>query len=124
MSLEECESLPATVNRCCEGTGLTIRSLTRWETDETPIPKIAELALKYIVEKSKEGRNANVLQGKSESSWPFGISVLLERAGVMGRDGWKDTAKNRTKAEGNALRISEEMERGDVRLFEMVSEWQ
>ena len=32
---------------------LTIRSLTRWETDETPIPKIAELALKYIAEKSQ-----------------------------------------------------------------------
>lgn len=32
---------------------VTIRSLTRWETGETPIPKIAELALKYIVERSQ-----------------------------------------------------------------------
>jgi DNA-binding transcriptional regulator YiaG len=30
---------------------VAIRSLTRWETGETPIPKIAELALKYVVEK-------------------------------------------------------------------------
>jgi len=32
---------------------VTIRSLTRWETGETPIPKIAELALKYVVEKKR-----------------------------------------------------------------------
>ncbi len=32
---------------------VTIRSLTRWETGETPIPKIAEVALKYIVERSQ-----------------------------------------------------------------------
>lgn len=30
-----------------------IRSLTRWETGETPIPKIAELALKYVIEKKR-----------------------------------------------------------------------
>lgn len=34
---------------------VTIRSLTRWETGETPIPKIAELALKYITEKKQKG---------------------------------------------------------------------
>jgi transcriptional regulator with XRE-family HTH domain len=34
---------------------VTIRSLTRWETGETPIPKIAELALKYIIEKKQKG---------------------------------------------------------------------
>ena len=33
---------------------VTIRSLTRWETGETPIPKIAELALKYLIEKQSE----------------------------------------------------------------------
>ena len=32
-----------------------IRSLTRWETGETPIPKIAELALRYVVEKKQKG---------------------------------------------------------------------
>lgn len=32
---------------------ITIRSLTRWETGETPIPKIAELALKYVTEKKR-----------------------------------------------------------------------
>jgi len=30
---------------------VTIRSLTRWETDVNPIPRIAELALRYLVEK-------------------------------------------------------------------------
>ncbi len=33
---------------------IAIRSLTRWETGETPIPKIAELALKYVIEKKRE----------------------------------------------------------------------
>jgi transcriptional regulator with XRE-family HTH domain len=32
---------------------VTIRSLSRWETGETPIPKIAELALQYVVEKKR-----------------------------------------------------------------------
>jgi hypothetical protein len=27
--------------------------LTRWETGETKVPKIAELALKYVVEKKR-----------------------------------------------------------------------
>jgi transcriptional regulator with XRE-family HTH domain len=31
--------------------GVTIRSLTRWETGETPIPKLAVLGLKYVIEK-------------------------------------------------------------------------
>jgi transcriptional regulator with XRE-family HTH domain len=35
---------------------ITIRSLTRWETGETPIPKIAEFALRYIIERSKRER--------------------------------------------------------------------
>jgi DNA-binding XRE family transcriptional regulator len=30
---------------------VAIRTMTRWETGETPIPKIAELALKYVIEK-------------------------------------------------------------------------
>ena len=32
---------------------VTIRSLTRWETGETPIPKLAEFALRYVVEMKK-----------------------------------------------------------------------
>lgn len=31
--------------------GVTVRSLSRWETGETPIPKLAELAQKYVIEK-------------------------------------------------------------------------
>jgi transcriptional regulator with XRE-family HTH domain len=34
--------------------GLFIRTISRWETGEVKIPKIAELALMYIVEKSKD----------------------------------------------------------------------
>jgi transcriptional regulator with XRE-family HTH domain len=29
------------------------RGIRRWERSETPIPKIAELAMKYIVEKAR-----------------------------------------------------------------------
>jgi len=37
---------------------ITIRSLTRWERGETPVPKIAELALKYVIEKRRgKGRS-------------------------------------------------------------------
>jgi hypothetical protein len=37
---------------------VSIRGISRWENDAVPIPKIAELALKYIVEKyqNKRGR--------------------------------------------------------------------
>ena len=30
---------------------VTIRSITRWETDVNPIPRIAELAIRYLVDK-------------------------------------------------------------------------
>jgi DNA-binding transcriptional regulator YiaG len=32
---------------------VTVRGLSRWETGVTPIPRVAELALKYIVEKQQ-----------------------------------------------------------------------
>jgi transcriptional regulator with XRE-family HTH domain len=32
---------------------VAIRTITRWERGETPIPKIAELALKYVSEKKR-----------------------------------------------------------------------
>ncbi len=35
---------------------VTIRSLTRWETGEVAIPKIAELALRYIADRTKKKR--------------------------------------------------------------------
>jgi len=36
---------------------VTIRSITRWETGEVPIPKMAELALRFIaLEAKKQGR--------------------------------------------------------------------
>jgi DNA-binding transcriptional regulator YiaG len=35
---------------------VSIRGISRWENDAVPIPKIAELALKYIVEKYQNKR--------------------------------------------------------------------
>ena len=36
---------------------VSIRGISRWENEEVPIPKIAELALRYIVEHhTKRGR--------------------------------------------------------------------
>jgi DNA-binding transcriptional regulator YiaG len=35
---------------------VSIRGISRWENEEVPIPKIAELALKYIVENHKKER--------------------------------------------------------------------
>jgi DNA-binding transcriptional regulator YiaG len=56
--------VPTTLKKLREGSGLTqaqvaellgvtIRSLTRWETGVLPTPKMAELALRYIIEKKK-----------------------------------------------------------------------
>jgi transcriptional regulator with XRE-family HTH domain len=50
------ESIGYSQARLSKEIDVTIRSLTRWETGETPIPKIAEIALKHVVSaaKSKE----------------------------------------------------------------------
>jgi transcriptional regulator with XRE-family HTH domain len=37
--------------KLCQELEVAIRTMTRWETGETTIPKIADLALKYIIEK-------------------------------------------------------------------------
>jgi hypothetical protein len=37
-------------------TDVSVRGISRWENDDISIPKIAELALKYIVEKHKTER--------------------------------------------------------------------
>jgi len=34
--------------------GLYVRSISRWETGEIPLPKIAELALLYLAEQRKK----------------------------------------------------------------------
>jgi transcriptional regulator with XRE-family HTH domain len=41
--------------KLCKELDVTIRTMTRWETGETQIPKMAELALKYVIEK-KSGK--------------------------------------------------------------------
>jgi DNA-binding transcriptional regulator YiaG len=33
--------------------GVYVRSISRWETGEFPVPKMAELALRYIVDQVK-----------------------------------------------------------------------
>jgi DNA-binding transcriptional regulator YiaG len=47
------EAAGLTQAQVAEPLGVTIRSLTRWETGVLPTPKMAELALRYIVEKKK-----------------------------------------------------------------------
>lgn len=49
------ESAGLTQAQVAELLGVTIRSLTRWETGVLPTPKMATLALLYIVEKQKKG---------------------------------------------------------------------
>lgn len=65
-----------------------------------------------LSKKTERRKPANGLQGEGESSWPPSIQVVLGWSRVVGRN-WKDTLKNRFKAEADALRISEEMERGE-----------
>lgn len=36
--------------------GVHLRTVTRWEIGEIIVPKVVELALRYIAEKSKRGR--------------------------------------------------------------------
>jgi len=38
--------------------GVTVRSITRWETGQFPIPKMAELALRFVVQQAsnRKGR--------------------------------------------------------------------
>ena len=38
--------------------GVTVRSITRWETGQFPIPKMAELGLRFVVHQasSRKGR--------------------------------------------------------------------
>ena len=48
------ESVGYTQAKLSKEIDVAIRSLTRWETGETPIPKIAELALRYVAEKNRE----------------------------------------------------------------------
>ena len=55
------ESIGYTQAKLSKEIDVTIRSITRWETGETPIPKIAEISLKNIAAKVKSKRSADVL---------------------------------------------------------------
>jgi transcriptional regulator with XRE-family HTH domain len=55
------ESIGYSQARLSKEIDVTIRSITRWETGETPIPKIAEISLKHVAAKAKSKRAANVL---------------------------------------------------------------
>ena len=50
------EGAGLTQAKVAELLGTTIRSLTRWETGELPTPKMALLALRYVVEQTKKGK--------------------------------------------------------------------
>ena len=51
-------SIDYTQARLSKEMDVTIRSLTRWETGEVAVPKIAELALRYIADRAKKKRRA------------------------------------------------------------------
>ena len=44
-------SIQYTQQRLSKEIDVSTRGISRWERGETPIPKIAELALRYVVEK-------------------------------------------------------------------------
>jgi transcriptional regulator with XRE-family HTH domain len=50
------ESIGYSQQRLAEEMEVTIRSISRWENGDFSIPKMAQLALKYIVEKQR-GKN-------------------------------------------------------------------
>jgi len=50
------ESIGYTQVRLSKEMDVTIRSLTRWETGEVAVPKIAELSLLYIADRTKGER--------------------------------------------------------------------
>jgi transcriptional regulator with XRE-family HTH domain len=45
------ESIGYSQARLSKAIDVSVRGISRWETGEIEIPKIAELALKYVVEK-------------------------------------------------------------------------
>ncbi len=49
-------SIDYTQARLSKEMDVTIRSLTRWETGEVAVPKIAEIALRYIADRTKKKR--------------------------------------------------------------------
>ena len=51
-------SIDYTQERLSKEIDVSVRGISRWEHDDIPIPKIAELALRYIVDKhqGKKGR--------------------------------------------------------------------
>ena len=52
------ESIGYSQARLSKEIDVTIRSITRWETGETPIPKIAEISLKHLAAKAKGQESA------------------------------------------------------------------
>jgi transcriptional regulator with XRE-family HTH domain len=52
------ESIGYSQSRLSKEIDVTIRSITRWETGETPIPKIAEISLRHLAAKAKGQESA------------------------------------------------------------------
>jgi len=48
------KSIGLSQTKLAQEMGVTLRTITRWETGEFPIPRIAELALKTVVMEAKK----------------------------------------------------------------------
>jgi DNA-binding XRE family transcriptional regulator len=48
------ESIGYSQERLSKEIDVSVRGISRWENDDIPIPKIAELALRYIIDKQQK----------------------------------------------------------------------
>jgi DNA-binding transcriptional regulator YiaG len=56
------ESIGYSQSQLAKEMGLYVRSISRWETGEVPLPRMAELALRYLAEQVE--RNSPNQKGK------------------------------------------------------------
>jgi hypothetical protein len=70
--------------------GVHLRTVTRWEIGEIAVPRVAELALRYIAEHAKKEDAADLKQARAS----------LKEAKEKGTVAWEKIKKTSTKREG------------------------